>query len=213
MRYLVAHIESEMGETMLRVYIRSFIALILFLTSTQSWALLISTDLGIQVGVQATPTSAFQSCTFLSTATVVEPGVEFPSLGSLGSSCSGLSTVNVSVNAGDKYLDIGFNNAGSGSYAAGYYFNGYVFTFDSAAAIQLTSASVDQTVTNLGITDSSLGFSGNQLTVNVVGLPFNSSTYARILLDGYVVPIPASIWLFGSGLLGFVGITRRKKAG
>jgi len=29
---------------------------------------------------------------------------------------------------------------------------------------------------------------------------------------GVVVPIPAAIWLFGSGLLGLVGISRRKKA-
>jgi len=26
-----------------------------------------------------------------------------------------------------------------------------------------------------------------------------------------VVPIPATVWLFGSGLLGLVGIARRKK--
>jgi hypothetical protein len=27
-----------------------------------------------------------------------------------------------------------------------------------------------------------------------------------------VVPIPAAIWLFGSGLLGLIGIARRKNA-
>ena len=27
-----------------------------------------------------------------------------------------------------------------------------------------------------------------------------------------VVPIPAAVWLFGSGLLGLVGVARRKKA-
>ena len=27
---------------------------------------------------------------------------------------------------------------------------------------------------------------------------------------GAVVPVPAAIWLFGSGLLGLIGITRRK---
>jgi hypothetical protein len=26
------------------------------------------------------------------------------------------------------------------------------------------------------------------------------------------VPIPAAVWLFGSGLLGLIGIARRKKA-
>jgi hypothetical protein len=26
------------------------------------------------------------------------------------------------------------------------------------------------------------------------------------------IPIPASVWLFGSGLLGLVGVARRKKA-
>jgi hypothetical protein len=30
--------------------------------------------------------------------------------------------------------------------------------------------------------------------------------------DIVVVPVPAAIWLFGSGLLGLVGIARRKKA-
>jgi hypothetical protein len=27
-----------------------------------------------------------------------------------------------------------------------------------------------------------------------------------------VVPVPAAVWLFGSGLLGLIGISRRKKA-
>jgi hypothetical protein len=27
-----------------------------------------------------------------------------------------------------------------------------------------------------------------------------------------VVPVPAAVWLFGSGLLGLVGIAKRKKA-
>jgi hypothetical protein len=32
-------------------------------------------------------------------------------------------------------------------------------------------------------------------------------------VDAYgVVPVPAAVWLFGSGLLGLVGIARRKSA-
>ncbi|MFC1773858.1 VPLPA-CTERM sorting domain-containing protein [Pseudomonadota bacterium] len=37
----------------------------------------------------------------------------------------------------------------------------------------------------------------------------------KTLLSGVVasaVPVPASIWLFGSGLLGLIGIAKRKKA-
>ena len=33
-----------------------------------------------------------------------------------------------------------------------------------------------------------------------------------VQLDGAVVPVPAAVWLFGSGLLGLIGIARRKKA-
>ena len=33
----------------------------------------------------------------------------------------------------------------------------------------------------------------------------------RLVLDTTVVPIPAAAWLFGSALLGLVGISRRKK--
>ena len=34
----------------------------------------------------------------------------------------------------------------------------------------------------------------------------------EIILDGTIVPVPASVWLFGSGLIGLIGVARRKKA-
>lgn len=34
----------------------------------------------------------------------------------------------------------------------------------------------------------------------------------NVRMDVQVVPVPAAVWLFGSGLLGMVGIARRKKA-
>ena len=33
-----------------------------------------------------------------------------------------------------------------------------------------------------------------------------------ITADIAAVPVPAAVWLFGSGLLGLVGVARRKKA-
>jgi len=47
-----------------------------------------------------------------------------------------------------------------------------------------------------------------------------STAYYEEWITGYVptamfggspVPIPASVWLFGSGLIGLIGIARRKK--
>ena len=37
-------------------------------------------------------------------------------------------------------------------------------------------------------------------------------TAYHLHLEGVVVPVPAAVWLFGSGLLGLIGIARRKKA-
>ena len=42
-----------------------------------------------------------------------------------------------------------------------------------------------------------------------------SVPYHKLSGSGFgpaVVPVPAAVWLFGSGLLGLVGIARRKKA-
>jgi hypothetical protein len=51
------------------------------------------------------------------------------------------------------------------------------------------------------------------------GIPGNAITSGTIAGNSFeingeltVVPLPASVWLFGSGLLGLVGIVRRKKA-
>lgn len=50
------------------------------------------------------------------------------------------------------------------------------------------------------ITDASTGFAGVRLTFG-----FSAN-------DPLAVPLPASVWLFSSGLLGLIGISRRKKA-
>ena len=42
---------------------------------------------------------------------------------------------------------------------------------------------------------------------------FVSSNYdVRPYASFTVVPVPAAVWLFGSGLIGLIGIARRKKS-
>jgi len=59
---------------------------------------------------------------------------------------------------------------------------------------------------------ASLGFSGIAMsidfsgTVNQVG--FDNITFGSV--DPTVIPVPAAVWLFGSGLVGLIGVARRK---
>lgn len=51
------------------------------------------------------------------------------------------------------------------------------------------------------------GSSGQAVPMQIGPFPGQAPTF-----QGTVVPVPAAAWLFGSGLLGLVGIARRKKA-
>ena len=63
-------------------------------------------------------------------------------------------------------------------------------------------------------------FTGTIMATNTAGLVFNFLTpyVGRAEFDSVslktvlATPIPASVWLFGSGLLGLIGVARRKAA-
>jgi len=73
-----------------------------------------------------------------------------------------------------------------------------------------TNGGVDLTCTaghcvgeqEIAVADDSLGFN-NQ---------FTQWEFDVVVSGGAPVPVPAAVWLFGSGLLGLVGVGRRKKA-
>jgi len=69
-------------------------------------------------------------------------------------------------------------------------------------------------VSGTGLTDASiLDFGNDFVTVDLGegggGEPGWSATYT---METTVIPVPAAVWLFGSGLLGLIGIARRKAA-
>jgi hypothetical protein len=57
-----------------------------------------------------------------------------------------------------------------------------------------------------------LNISFDMIGTPVVGTDFTSDTLFSGDVVNNPVPVPAAVWLFGSGLLGLVGIARRKKA-
>ena len=42
--------------------------------------------------------------------------------------------------------------------------------------------------------------------------PFTESLPYSLVISTSAVPVPAAVWLFGSGLIGLIGVARRKKA-
>lgn len=55
-----------------------------------------------------------------------------------------------------------------------------------------------------------VGGIGTQYGDTVYKLTFNGITGGALVVDIQVVPIPSAIWLFGAGLLGLVGVARRR---
>ena len=192
------------------------VGIVFGLAAQISQAALLGTTLSIETVFQQTSTDSADTIGFLTTATVVDPGVEFPSLASTQviNPPQGLQVVDVAIDAGDNFLEIDFDNVTLTSFAPAF-FNGYVFTFSSTSAVTFTGATIDTSITTLGLTQSDLTFTGDQLFVNVEGLAFNTSTFARINLTSVggpsPVPLPAAGWLFGVGLFGLTGLARRKK--
>jgi len=59
------------------------------------------------------------------------------------------------------------------------------------------------------ITLSNVEFCGQVISDRV---DFSNTSGSACTFDTSAIPIPAAVWLFGSGLIGLVGIARRKKA-
>jgi hypothetical protein len=68
---------------------------------------------------------------------------------------------------------------------------------------------IDQTISITGVTFDSAIIDYTTPAGDPIGL---ARVIDNIVFEAAVVPIPASVWLFGSGLLGLVGMARRKKA-
>lgn len=71
-------------------------------------------------------------------------------------------------------------------------------------------------VTNLSLSVDPLGFSFVQNSglnfISVDGLAEITNATVSVTYSYAVVPVPAAVWLFGSGLIGLIGIARKKIA-
>jgi hypothetical protein len=165
---------------------------------------LAESNLRLRTEAQSTPTSQLFVTSFPASAIVSESKVEFPNVASLFDPSTGVppgfarSLVDVSIDAGANYLAIDFDKAGFNRFATGFK-NTYVFTFTAPTALQITNVLIDPQTT-LGLTPDRVTFDGNELFVNVQGLPFNTNSFARINLNGTTVTaVPEPLTILGSG--------------
>ncbi|MFB2979698.1 PEP-CTERM sorting domain-containing protein [Microseira sp. BLCC-F43] len=185
---------------------------------------LVGSELRLRTQGQLSSTSQLFVTSFPASAIVSDSTVEFPNVASLFDRSAGVppgfarSLVDVSIDAGADYLAIDFDNAGFGQFATGFQ-NTYVFTFTAPTALQITDVLIDPQTT-LGLTPNRVTFNGNELFVNVQGLPFNRNSFARINLSGTTVPdsggvtVPEPSSVLSLGIVALAGtiFNRRTKS-
>ena len=106
---------------------------------------------------------------------------------------------NVSSLWGVPYCNINFCNEGEGTLQA------LTADFWSASAVYVVKAYDASHISNSAMMDYFSDSSGS-FSVATNGVVGTSSALVRVS----AVPIPATVWLFGSGLIGLIGLARRK---
>lgn len=177
---------------------------------------LVGTELKLDALAQATPTSPQSRFAAMVSAIVSDTEVEYPNVNDFGFTDVTIpgfprpvTTVPVAIDAGADFLEIDFDNTSPFNFFVAAFQNTYIFTFADIVAPRIVEAEIDTDVTTLGLAPEDVTFLDNQLFVNVEGLTFDTSTFARINLTA--VPLPAALPLMLSGVVGLGVLARWKR--
>ena len=121
--------------------------------------------------------------------------------------CAGV-TGSVLVSATNNYT---FSMNGAGQFAAGMFFDWSTnLDIPVLAVLQGLDDPSDGQFAVISLDSDGDGVPGHQMKTSP--FPGHTADFAGTLtMQQTVVPVPAAVWLFGSGLLGLVGVARRKK--
>lgn len=148
---------------------------------------------------------------------VVDPGIEFT--GIMRKNTSEITDTSITVNIYDNYFTVKTEAASDWGLAIGHGLSSGLFDV-ALSSLDLIggigSITFNETLsytpygTTLSMLDDIIGITSTS-TSATVGFDFvrDGAIYAFQL---QAVPVPAAVWLFGSGLLGLIGIAKRKKA-
>ena len=89
------------------------------------------------------------------------------------------------------------------------------FTTGADSNTDPVSGTVALTLTGTNLAATASGFAGQLVSVGNVGsawTSFDGTPYSEVYnITVTPVPVPAAVWLFGSGLVGLAGIARRRR--
>lgn len=106
-----------------------------------------------------------------------------------------------------SFLDVFIEGSGPYTEVASFIINGNSGTIYDVFADEITSTNgfVEWTGSLTGVNSITFGVNCNAFSENDCSL--NDFAVAGV----HVVPVPAAVWLFGTGLLGLVSVARRRK--
>ncbi|MDD5579568.1 MAG: PEP-CTERM sorting domain-containing protein [Methylobacter sp.] len=83
--------------------------------------------------------------------------------------------------------------------------NGALLTVNN---IVFSSITVNPLTNMAGLTSANVTYNNHNIAINWTSLTFNSDTQVILDIKTSAVPIPSAILLFGSGLIGLVGMRK-----
>jgi hypothetical protein len=138
-----------------------------------------------------------------------------PINGSLNMDASGMNTLRTDINTYVTQINNGYSStdliSGINAGAPGYYDSSFWGDHIAGALPSvMTAGGVGPTLNLWDLYNASQVDFGFELGIKQLGqLQINAQT-GELTLTPSAVPVPAALWLFGSGLIGLVGVSRRK---
>jgi hypothetical protein len=151
---------------------------------------------GVASAAPAGDTGLFKNALFLGSPF----GFLAPTVGSAAGTAYGAGSISFGASdAFSMFFPVLEAQWSGGPFTIGLNSGGITFNCTGAATGNIFCQAEEQ----IAALDDSLGFAGQYTQWELVGTATPFAT---------VIPVPAAVWLFGSGLIGLVGVARRKKA-
>jgi hypothetical protein len=183
---------------------KSIIMVVLWMVSNSSYAISVGLegkDVQFAVYCCSAPTEPNRISDILNA--VVGSEVEFSSIGT-----SGASVIGADIDISNTRIEADYTVFSTSSNGT---FNGWVFDFGPINTVpEIIGLSLDP-ITTFSSDVVDLTFDENTIRISLPGQPITPDSFIAVDVSFAPVPLPGAVLLFGSGLLGLMGIRKKIK--